>query len=85
MVSTKNKGGRSRGAQNFGQFCSWLCMVFWEGGFLSVICKKVSSIYSSVTETKEVQRLIMKVGSNNMCLLSCQFYYTYETCKNCAL
>ena len=27
----------------------------------------------------------MKVGSINVCLLSCQFYYTYETCKHCAL
>ena len=27
----------------------------------------------------------MKVGSINLCLHFCQFYYTYETCKNCAL
>ena len=65
-------------------------MVFGEGGFLSVICKdflhlcgclvlhcffEASSIYSSIIETKDVQRLIMKVGSINVCLLSCQFYY----------
>ena len=44
---------------------------------------EASSIYSSIKETKEVQRLIMKVGSINMCLLSCQFYYTYKTCNHC--
>ena len=26
----------------------------------------------------------MKVGSINVCFLSCQFYYTYETYKHCA-
>ena len=31
-----------------------------------------------------VQRLITKVGSINVCLLSCQCHYTYETCKHCA-
>ena len=59
-------------------------MVFGEGVFLSVICKdflhlcgclvlhcflEASSIYSSVIETKEAQRLIMKVGSIKACLL----------------
>ena len=63
-------------------------MVFGEGGFVFVICKDFlhlcgclvlhcffedSSFYSSIIETKEVQRLIMKVGSINVCLLSCQF------------
>ena len=43
------------------------------------------SSYSSVTETKEVQRLIMEVGSIRVRLLFCQFYYTYQTCKHCAL
>ena len=27
----------------------------------------------------------MKVGSISVCFFSCQFYYTYETCKHCAL
>ena len=27
----------------------------------------------------------MKVDSTNACLLSCQFYDIYETCKHCAL
>ena len=40
-----------------------------------------NSIYSSFIETKEVHNLIMKVGSIKVCLLPCQFYYTYETCK----
>ena len=44
---------------------------------------KTSSIYSSFTETKGVQRRIMKIGSINVSLLSRQFYYTYETCKHC--
>ena len=58
-------------------------MAFGEGGFLSVICKdfehlcdclvlhcflEASSIYSSIIETKEAQRLIVKVGSINVCL-----------------
>ena len=47
-------------------------MVFGEGS------------YSSIMETKEVQRLVMKVDSVNVCLLSFQFFYTYETCKHCA-
>ena len=35
---------------------------------------EASSIHSSMSlETNEVQRLIMKVGSINVCLLSCQF------------
>ena len=42
-------------------------MVFGEGS------------YSSIKETKEVQRLVMKVDSINVCLLSFQFFYTYET------
>ena len=76
-------------------------MVFGKGVFFSVMCRdflhscvclvlhcflKASSIYSSEeVQTKEVQRLIMKVGSVNLCLLFCQFYYTYETCKHFAL
>ena len=66
---------------------------FWGRGLLSLICKdflhlcgwlelhwflKANSVYNSITETKEVQRLIMKVRSINVCLFSCQFYYTYE-------
>ena len=55
-------------------------------GYLVLHCfLEASSIYSSIIETKEVLRLIMKEGSINVCLLSCQFYYTYETCKHCAL
>ena len=68
--------------------------------FLSVICKDFLDlfgclvlrcflegrlIYSSIIETKEVQRLIMKVGSISVCLLSCQFYYTFENGKHSAL
>ena len=58
--------------------------------FFSVICKhhyflEAYLIYSSILETKEVQRPTIRIGSINVCLLSCQFYYTYETCKNCAL
>ena len=34
---------------------------------------------NSIIETKEVQRLIMKVDSINVSLLSCQFYYTCQT------
>ena len=58
-------------------------MVFGKGGFLSVIRKdllnlcgylhcflKASSIYSSIIQRKEVQRLIMKVASINVCLPS---------------
>ena len=98
-VRNEQRGGRSRGAQNFGQFCQWLCIVFVEGVFLCVKCRdflhlcrclvlhcflETSSIYSSFIEKKEVRRLI-KVGSINVRLLSCQVYYTYETCKHCAL
>ena len=39
-------------------------------------------IYSSIIETKKVQRLVMKGGSNNLCLLSCQFNCSSETCKH---
>ena len=46
---------------------------------------EASSVYSSFIETKEVQKLIVKVCSINVCLLFCRFYYTYETCKQCAL
>ena len=75
-------------------------MLFGERGFLSVIFRgflslygclvlhsflEGGSIYSSFIETKEVERLILKVGSINVCLLSCQFYYTYETCEHFAL
>ena len=71
-------------------------MVFGEGGFLSVICKdflhlcgclalhcflEASSIYSSVTEMKEVQRLIMKVVSNNMCCFPVSFIILMELVK----
>ena len=41
-------------------------------------------IYSSVTETKEVQRTFMKVGTANVCSLSCQFYYTHESLRTLA-
>ena len=59
-----------------------------EGGFLSVICKdflhlcdclvlhyflEASPIYSSIIERKREQRLFIKVGSLNACLVSCQF------------
>ena len=92
--------GKEQGAQNFGQFCQWLCIVFVEGVFLCVKCRdflhlcrclvlhcflETSSIYSSFIDAKEVRRLIIKVGSIKVCLLSCQVYYTYETCKHCAL
>ena len=73
-------------------------MVFGEGDFLSVICKdflrfcgglvlqcflEASLFYIPIITTKEVQRLIMKESSINVCLFSCQFYYTHETCKHC--
>ena len=60
---------------------------FGEGGFLSVICKDflhlcdcfvlhyflaASSIDSSIIERRREQSLILKVGSMNVCLLSCQ-------------
>ena len=63
-------------------------MAFGEGGFLSVICKaflhlcgclvlncllEASSVNSSIIETKEVQRLIMKVGSIDVCLFLASF------------
>ena len=35
-------------------------------------------IYSSITETKEIQRLIMTVDSINLCLLSCHLFF-FET------
>ena len=75
-------------------------MVLGEGVCPFVICKdflhlcgclalhcflEASSVYSSIIETKMVQRLIIKVGLMNMSLLFCQFYYIYETCKHCAL
>ena len=46
---------------------------------------EVSLIYSLIIETKEIERFIMKVGTINACLFSCQFYYTDETSKHCAL
>ena len=70
---------------NFADGCAWF---IGEGGFLSVISKdflylceclvlhyfpEASSIYSSVIERRREQRLIIKVGSINVCLLSCQF------------
>ena len=83
------------------KFCQILIVVVYGGRvFLSVITTdflhlcgclvfhcflEASSIYSSFIETKEVQKLIMKVGSIIVCLLFCWFYYTYETCKQCAL
>ena len=36
---------------------------------------EAGSIYSSIIEAIEVQRLIMKVGSVNVCLLSSQFLH----------
>ena len=56
----------------------------------SVICKhryflEACLIYNSILETKEVQTPTIRIGSINVCLLSFQFYYTYETCKKCAL
>ena len=75
-------------------------MVFGEEGFIFVICKdfldlcsclvlhsflEASSINSSLIERKEVQRPIIKVGSINVCLLFCKFYYSYETCKHSVL
>ena len=77
-----------------------LLLVFRERRFLSLICRgfsylcgfvvlhyflEGSSIYSLFIETKEVHRLIMRVSSTNVCLLSCWFYYTYETCEHFAL
>ena len=44
-------------------------MFFGEGGFLSVL-RFLTFMW-----------LIIKVGSINVCLLSCQFHYTYQTCK----
>ena len=86
ITSTKKIEGKEQGDTKFWQ--SLLMVVhgfFGEGGFLSVICKdffhlcgclvlhyffEASSIYCSIIER---QRLIMKVGSINVCLLSCQF------------
>ena len=69
----------------FANGCTWFL-----GKVFSFCCDmyiflEASSIYSLIIETKVVQRLIMKVGSINVCFLSCQFYYTYEICKHCAL
>ena len=73
MTSTKNKVGEGGGGNNS----------FLGKGFFSVTCKhflhlygclvlhsflEASSTCSSVTETKEVQSLIMKVGSINVCI-----------------
>ena len=68
-------------------FLSVICKDFLHlSGFLVLHCFfEALLIYSSIIETKEVQRFIMKVGSTEVCLLSCQFYYTYETCKHYAL
>ena len=81
---------------NFANGCAW----FLGKEFLSVISRyslhlcgclvlhcfpEASSIYRSIIETKEAQRLTMKVGSSKVRLLSCQLYFTYETCKHYAL
>ena len=77
----EQRGGRSRRhkilplvvhgfwGRDFLHLCGWL-ELHW---FL-----KANSVYNSIIETKEVQGLIMKVGSVNVCLFSCQFYHTYE-------
>ena len=79
--------GRPR-VQLVNLFLSVICKGFLHlFGFLVLYCfLKALLIYCSIIETKEVQRLITKVGSIDVCLLFCQFYYTYETCKTlCAL
>ena len=42
-------------------------------------------IFSSLMKTHEVRKPFIKVGSGNVCILSCQFYYNYETLKCCVL
>ena len=37
--------------------------------------------FASMTETHEVQTSFMKIGSGNVCLFSCHFYYINETCR----
>ena len=89
---------RSSGHKSFANFANGFAWFLGERIFLSVICRDVfhlcgctllprgdSSIYSSIIETKDVQRLTKKVGSINSCLLSCHFYYICETCKHCVL
>ena len=68
-------------------FFSVICKDFlhWFGSLALDCFLKACLIYNSVLETKEVQRFIKKVGSIIMYLYSCQFYYTYETCKHCVL
>ena len=34
-------------------------------------------------EAQELRKPFIKVGSSNGCSLSYEFYYTYETCKDC--
>ena len=96
MTSTMNKEEREgAGGTKFSPILLMVVQVF-----LSVISRyflhlcgclvlncflEACSIYKSIIETKEVQRLTMKVGSSKVCLLSCQLYYTYETCKHYAL
>ena len=52
------------------------------GGVKFHLPPRLGLIYSSVIETKEVQMLIIKVGSVSVCLLFCQLYYTGETYKS---
>ena len=100
MTSTKNKEGEGAGGTKFWPIVLMVGHGFREGCFLNVICRdflhlcdclvlhgffEASSIDSSIIEKKEVQGLIIKVGSISVCLLSCQFYYTYETRKHFAL
>ena len=35
-----------------------------------------------MVETQEVRKPFMKVISSNLCSLSCQFYYRYETSRS---
>ena len=86
VTSTKKIEGEGAGGTKFWPILLMVVHGFpGEGGFLSVICKdflhlcdclvlqyflEAGSIYSSIIER---QRLIIKVGSINVCLLSCQF------------
>lgn len=117
MISTEKEG-----AQNFGQSCRWLLMVFGEG--LSFRGFKFSSLWTSryskanlyliifqefyiffvflafnfyfletcfvvnlwfIIKTQKVRQPSVKVGAGNTCLVSCQFYYAYQTRKYCML
>ena len=49
---------------------------------------EANSIYSSIIEAKEMEQVIMKVKSIDVFAFLCLFaflYYTFETCKPCAL